>query len=167
MCKPIAPDFHVQIPLHQRPKFFHNTEFTYPPNPTPNYILHPKLSYSIDRESKTFQNFLQLPYLYHKYPPLSLAVHSITNFSYPMACSASSTALLSSNPKAASISPKSSFQAPISQCLSVPSSFNGLRNCKPFVSRVARSLSTRVAQSQRRRFVVRASVSFSFTPFFS
>nr|XP_016495716.1 PREDICTED: 2-Cys peroxiredoxin BAS1, chloroplastic-like [Nicotiana tabacum] len=84
-----------------------------------------------------------------------------------MACSASSTALLSSNPKAASISPKSSFQAPISQCLSVPSSFNGLRNCKPFVSRVARSLSTRVAQSQRRRFVVRASVSFSFTPFFS
>ncbi|XP_009766233.1 2-Cys peroxiredoxin BAS1, chloroplastic [Nicotiana sylvestris] len=73
-----------------------------------------------------------------------------------MACSASSTALLSSNPKA-SISPKSSFKAPISQCLSVPSSFNGLRNCKPFVSPVARSLSSRVAQSQRRRFTVRAS----------
>ncbi|OIT20635.1 PREDICTED: 2-Cys peroxiredoxin BAS1, chloroplastic [Nicotiana attenuata] len=74
-----------------------------------------------------------------------------------MACSASSTALVSSNPKAASISPKSSYNSPISQCLSLPSSFNGLRNCKPFVSRVPRSLSSRVAQSQRRRFTVRAS----------
>ncbi|XP_060177072.1 2-Cys peroxiredoxin BAS1, chloroplastic [Lycium barbarum] len=68
-----------------------------------------------------------------------------------MACSASSsTALLSSTSRAAAISP-------ISQSLSLPSSFNGLRTCKPFVSRVTPSLSTRVAQSQRRRFAVRAS----------
>ncbi|MCD7451168.1 hypothetical protein HAX54_009896 [Datura stramonium] len=69
-----------------------------------------------------------------------------------MACSASSsTALLSSTSRAA-ISPKSSFNKP--QSLSVPSSFNGLRNCKPFVSRVA---SSRVAHSQCRRFAVHAS----------
>ncbi|KAK4725191.1 hypothetical protein R3W88_027970 [Solanum pinnatisectum] len=70
-----------------------------------------------------------------------------------MACSASSSTALLSSTSRASISPKSH----ISQSISVPSAFNGLRNCKPFVSRVGRSISTRVAQSERRRFAVCAS----------
>ncbi|CAN4118788.1 unnamed protein product [Withania somnifera] len=71
-----------------------------------------------------------------------------------MACSATSstTALLSSTSRA-SISPKCHN----SQSLSLPSSFNGPRSCKPFVSRVAPSISTSIAQSQRRSFAVRAS----------
>ncbi|PHT98785.1 2-Cys peroxiredoxin BAS1, chloroplastic [Capsicum chinense] len=68
-----------------------------------------------------------------------------------MACSASAsstTAALLSSTCRASISPK--YKSPVS----LPSSsFNG----KPFVSRVARSLSTPLAQSQRRPFAVRAS----------
>lgn len=78
-----------------------------------------------------------------------------------MACSASSSTALLSYTSRASISPKSH----ISQSISVPSAFNGLRNCNPLVSRVARSINTRVAQAERRRFAVCASVSFSRTPF--
>ncbi|OIT00974.1 PREDICTED: 2-Cys peroxiredoxin BAS1, chloroplastic-like [Nicotiana attenuata] len=70
-----------------------------------------------------------------------------------MACSATSTALLSSNP-----TPKfSAFNPSPSHSTIVPSSFNGLRNCKPLVSRVPRSVSSRVSHSKSRSFVVRAS----------
>ncbi|XP_009611809.1 2-Cys peroxiredoxin BAS1, chloroplastic-like [Nicotiana tabacum] len=70
-----------------------------------------------------------------------------------MACSATSTALLSSNP-----TPKfSAFNPSPSQSTTVPSSFNGLRNCKPLVSRVPPSVSSRVSHSKSRSFLVRAS----------
>ncbi|KAH0727996.1 hypothetical protein KY285_000207 [Solanum tuberosum] len=77
-----------------------------------------------------------------------------------MACSVTSTALLSSsNPRAsasasaAAIPKLSSF----SQSTIVPSSssFNGLRNCNTLVSRIPRSISSRTNKS--RSFVVRAS----------
>nr|GMD42908.1 2-Cys peroxiredoxin BAS1, chloroplastic [Ipomoea batatas] len=73
-----------------------------------------------------------------------------------MASAATSTALLFSNPKSA-ISPKSSANPSFSKTLTVQSSFNGLRNAKPLLSRVPRSLSSRAAQAKHRSFVVRAS----------
>nr|GMC86208.1 2-Cys peroxiredoxin BAS1, chloroplastic [Ipomoea batatas] len=71
-----------------------------------------------------------------------------------MACTATSTALISSKPRA-TISPNSF--ANHSHTLAVPSSFTALRHCKPFVSRVPRLLSSRSAQPKHRSFVVRAS----------
>ncbi|CAK9180586.1 unnamed protein product [Ilex paraguariensis] len=72
-----------------------------------------------------------------------------------MACTAASTALLSSsssNPRAY-ISPKSTVPRLFSQTLAIPNSFNGLR--KPFRSQVRRSISARPSHS-RRNLVVRA-----------
>lgn len=74
-----------------------------------------------------------------------------------MACSATSTTLLSSsssNPRA-SISPKSSLNPVFPQALPIPSSFNGLRKTSS-LSHVPRSLSSRSAVPKRRNFVVRA-----------
>ncbi|XP_031102898.1 2-Cys peroxiredoxin BAS1, chloroplastic [Ipomoea triloba] len=73
-----------------------------------------------------------------------------------MASAATSTALLFSNLKSA-ISPKSSANPSFAKTLTVQSSFNGLRNAKPLLSRVPRSLSSRAAQAKHRSFVVRAS----------
>ncbi|KAM3689639.1 hypothetical protein ACB098_09G063300 [Castanea mollissima] len=68
-------------------------------------------------------------------------------------CSATSTTLLSSTPKAFSST------NPISQTLTIPKSFNGL--CKPLQSQPSRSISlTSRSRSQRTtNFVVKASVS--------
>ncbi|MCD7452892.1 myb-like DNA-binding protein bas1 [Datura stramonium] len=78
-----------------------------------------------------------------------------------MACSATSTGILSStNPRASAAA--ASFKLPsFSQStIVVPSSssFNGLRNCNPLVSRAPRSISSRVSRSNKSSsFVVRAS----------
>ncbi|XP_059278568.1 2-Cys peroxiredoxin BAS1, chloroplastic [Lycium ferocissimum] len=70
-----------------------------------------------------------------------------------MACSATCTALLSSNPTSASSVKLPSFsQSTILPC----SSFNGLRNCNPLVTRVTRSISSS-RSNKSRSFVVRAS----------
>ncbi|XP_019153616.1 PREDICTED: 2-Cys peroxiredoxin BAS1, chloroplastic [Ipomoea nil] len=66
-----------------------------------------------------------------------------------MACTATSTALISSKPRA-TISPNS-FSAS-SHTLALPSSFTPLRHCNPLVSRAPRS-----AQPKHRSFVARAS----------
>ncbi|XP_071910745.1 uncharacterized protein [Coffea arabica] len=79
-----------------------------------------------------------------------------------MACSAASTALLSSstspNPPRPSISPKSFLS---SQTLSTPSSFNTLRKSSPSfssLSHVPCSFSSRSSFPNRRSFVVRAGI---------
>ncbi|KAL3532149.1 hypothetical protein ACH5RR_005670 [Cinchona calisaya] len=69
-----------------------------------------------------------------------------------MACSATSTALLSLTPRA-SISPNSSL---FSQTLSIPSSFNALRNSSSITHHVPRSFSSISSVPKRRSFVVRA-----------
>ncbi|KAE8098626.1 hypothetical protein FH972_016671 [Carpinus fangiana] len=75
-----------------------------------------------------------------------------------MACSAASTALLSSNPGAFSTkaaAPMASISKPFSQTLTIPKSFNGLR--RPIQSHAPRSLSLSRGSQSRRSFVVRAS----------
>ena len=96
-----------------------------------------------------------------KEPSLQILPFSIQfPSSTPMACSAASTALLSSstspNPPRPSISPKSFLS---SQTLSTPSSFNTLRKSSPSfssLSHVPCSFSSRSSFPNRRSFVVRA-----------
>ncbi|KAF5473500.1 hypothetical protein F2P56_010106 [Juglans regia] len=76
-----------------------------------------------------------------------------------MACSAASTTLFSSNPRAFSINSASPISNPFSQSLTIPKSFIGLR--KPLQSHAPRSVSLTRGSRSRRSFVVRASVSVS------
>ncbi|KAG2683064.1 hypothetical protein I3843_10G015700 [Carya illinoinensis] len=72
-----------------------------------------------------------------------------------MACSAASTTLFSSNPRAFSINSASPISNSFSQSLSIPKSFIGLR--KPLQSHAPRSVSLTRCSRSRRSFVVRAS----------
>lgn len=147
-----------------------------PPNPpTPNESLCWRLLLSCTNhlstlnlqfqqvgEQKTFQ-ILRLIFFYlYIYPFHQIFLtQNLFLCQFSMACSATSTSLLSSNP-----TPKFfAFNPSPSHSTIVPSSFNGLRNCKPLVSRVPPSVSSRVSHSKSRSFLVRASVSYIFAPF--